>query len=343
MKKDTSSSPEKKKSVLRLTGRFILICLVCILPLLIPPVMTAALPPCYDEAFEAELAAKYERLVSLEEPKIIVVGGSSVAFGLDSALLEEYTGMPTVNFGLYAALGTKLMLDLSRKNIRSGDIVILSPEMNSQTLSLYFNGQETLRALDSDWSMFLSVRADNYSDLAREWYGFAVDKWKYFSRDTKPEVSGVYVRSSFNELGDICYPRPQNTKKRGYDNSNPIVLDASVFDPEFLSYLKDYIDFCERKGAEVYFAYPPMNRLAVTAETAGEDRIDAFDAFVREHIPCPVISDIRNCLMDPELFFDSNFHLNDRGVPVRTARLALDLEQAGAGIVRIPEEIIGKE
>lgn len=243
-----------------------------------------------------------------------------------------------VNFGLYAAMGTKLMLDLSRGQVGEDDIVIVAPEMNEQTLSLYFNAKETLRALDSDWSMFTALRSDNYGDLIAEWYSFASEKCRYLSTDTKPQVSGVYTKASFNELGDICYPRPQNIKKRGFDSANRIVLDPSIFSEEFLEYLADYVRDCEKRGAAVYFAYPPMNELALTPETAGAESLAAFDRFVRENVPCPVISDLGDSLMAPELFFDTNFHLNDNGVPIRTARLALDLSSAGYTLVRQPAD-----
>ena len=102
----------------------------------------------YGNVFVAALGDKYERLLAADSEKIVVVGGSSVAFGLDSKLMEEKTGIPVVNFGLYAALGTKLMLDLSLPHINEGDTVVIAPELDAQTLSLYFNASTTLRALD---------------------------------------------------------------------------------------------------------------------------------------------------------------------------------------------------
>ena len=101
---------------------------ICVILVLLLPIggvtgIAVALPEQYGNVFTSRLSEKYDRLNSIDEPKVIVVGGSSVAFGLDSELLEEYMGMPVVNFGLYAALGTKVMMDLSRSNIGEGDII----------------------------------------------------------------------------------------------------------------------------------------------------------------------------------------------------------------------------
>jgi len=112
--------------------------------------ITAFAKPVYGQTFLGELAPKYERLNAIDEPKVIIVGGSSVAFGLDSKLLEQHIGMPVVNFGLYATLGTKVMLDLSRAGIHAGDIIVLAPEMDAQTLSLYFNPESTWQAVEAE-------------------------------------------------------------------------------------------------------------------------------------------------------------------------------------------------
>ncbi|MDE7384896.1 MAG: hypothetical protein K2M84_03955, partial [Anaeroplasmataceae bacterium] len=103
----------------------------------------------YDNTYLAELKDKISLLKNTKEKKIILVGGSSLPFGIRSDLIEqELPEYKVVNFGLYATLGTKAMMDLSKINIQEGDIVILSPELNSQTYSLYFNPKSILQALD---------------------------------------------------------------------------------------------------------------------------------------------------------------------------------------------------
>ena len=87
-----------------------------ILPFISVITLAVSLPAQFDQSFVGALSDKCERLYSIDEPKIVIVGGSSVAFGIDSALIEKYTDMPVVNFGMYAALGTKLMLEGTRSS-----------------------------------------------------------------------------------------------------------------------------------------------------------------------------------------------------------------------------------
>ena len=127
----------------------ILTILILIAPLCIVTATTLTAPCQYDKTFLAELTHKHERLKSINEEKIVLIGGSSLAFGLDSKKLEEYTGRPVVNYGLYATIGTKAMLDMSRSHINEGDIVVICPETDKQTYSLYYNAHSMWQAIDT--------------------------------------------------------------------------------------------------------------------------------------------------------------------------------------------------
>ena len=162
------------------------------------------LPPQFSETFVGALNEKYDYLHSVEGEKIVVVGGSSVAFGLDSERLSRYTGMPVVNFGLYAALGTKLMLDLSDSAIGEGDIVILAPELDPETFSLYFNSDTTLKALDDDFSMFFDVDIDNWPGMLSSMWEFSYQKWQRYTGMVQGSSadSGIYLSKYINKYGD---------------------------------------------------------------------------------------------------------------------------------------------
>ena len=300
------------------------------LAVLIPFVVVAGIgllaAPVYGQTFLGELAPKFDRLNGIEEPKIIIVGGSNVAFGLDSQLLSRHVGMPVVNFGLYATLGTKLMMDVSKSNINPGDIIVLAPEMDEQTLSLYFNAEAALQGMESDWSMLRHIPEENRADLMGGVYEYVTAKIKYL-REGVLDPAGVYNRDSFNEYGDIVYPRPHNTMLLGYDPNMTIRLTPALVDPEFARYVNDYTAYCEALGATVYFSFPPMNASATEASTT-EDTLFDFSSYLYNTLDCKVIGNVNDYIIEENYFYDSNFHLNDSGVILRTSLLAHDINRA---------------
>lgn len=286
-------------------------------------------PPQYSNTFVGALNEKYDRLNAIDGEKLVVVGGSSVAFGVDSEMIEKYTGMPVVNFGLYAALGTKLMLDLSRSAIGSGDVVVIAPELDPQTMSLYFSSEQTLMALDDDFSMFWDLTADDKLSVLGGMWSFAADKLANMIDHHVIDPEGVYNSRNFDERGDLTYPREHNVMSDYYDPNTRIDLTEDLLDPEFIDYLNDYIAYCERRGATVLFAYCPMNERAVVKPYADDEQNKAarreFCERLESLLDCEVIGDIENSIREAEYFYDTNFHLNDAGRAVHTVQLTRDL------------------
>lgn len=302
----------------------VLLSLLAILsPIIILATAIFALPSQYDNSFVGILDEKRDALLSEEGDKIVVVGGSSVAFGVDSDIIEKYTEMPVINFGLYAALGTKLMLDLSRDGIKDGDIVVIAPELDAQTLSLYFNSESTWQAIDGDLSMLASVAPANYLSMLGGSWRYAKDKLGYFLGE-KPDPQGVYNAKNFDENGDLVYPRAHNTMRTYYDPNNMINLSADILDDDFADYLNEYIRYCTSRGATVYFSYCPMNRMGLKSGTT-DDTAAAFEDYLKEKIDCTFISSISDYIYDAEYFYDTNFHLNDVGSILHSVNLTKDI------------------
>ena len=316
--------------------KVIIASLLCAIALMFPfaAVICAATltPPQFLNEFTGALDEKYDRLHSIEGEKIVVVGGSSVAFGLNSEMLEKYTGMPVVNFGLYAALGTKLMLDLSRSAIGEGDVVIISPELDPQTLSLYFSSEHTLKALDGNFGMFWDIPTDNQLSLLGGMWSFAARKLKLIAEGTVINPSGAYNSANINEYGDLKYPREENVMDIYYDEGTMINLSPETVSPDFIDYLNDYVAECESRGAKVVFAYCPMNEPAVVDKSLA----DSFHEFLDESLDCEIIGTPSEAIMDAGYFYDTNFHLNEAGAKAHTVRLTRDLLLA----LEIPKAVI---
>ena len=321
MEKSEKSNKKAVKAVL-----FVLVLLIVLAPVFAYAAAAQKVKGVYKNTFTAALRDKYDLLCKTDGAKIVVVGGSSVCFGLVSPLLENEMKMPVVDFGLYATLGTRLMLDLSEKEIGKGDIVVLAPELDSQTLSMYFNGEACLEAFDGDPALMNGIRRDTFNDVAGSFPGY-VSKALGFLRDgTVPDPQGVYNRRSFNENGDISYARAENVMTLGYDPNRLVDLSPDIISDDFADYLNEYIGKCEKKGAKVYFTFCPVNRDSLEEGTTA-DTIYEFYRYLGEKIHCKIISDINNYILPKEYFYDTNFHLNDRGAELRTLLLARDLKR----------------
>lgn len=288
----------------------------------------ALLPEYYGESYYAELSAMYEKLKSAEGKKIVIVGGSNVAFGVDSVQLEQtlrgcgydYT---VCNFGLYAAVGTSVMLELSEDLLGEGDVVVLAIEPTSETFSTYFGATAFWKCAEEEPAMLLHLSKSKSAAMVGNYVGYLQERVQIRSSGILPAAEGVYARASFDENCDMVYDRAGNAMLLGYDTGSPIDLAAVEFSGDFCSQVEDYCEAARRRGAEVVMSFSPMNRGALT--DGSEEAVYGFFRRLMEAFPCPIISDPNDYIMESPWFYDSNFHLNTPGASIRTHTLACDL------------------
>ena len=300
-----------------------IVCVTLALLLCLPAVLAVwgfCLPAQYTETFMGELPYKAALLRDTPGPRIILVGGSGVAFGADSALIErELGGVSVVNFGMYAALGTTVMLDLSEAYIREGDIVILIPEQQSQTLSDWFDPAVMWQGLDGSFSLLGDLPRDKLERLLGAFPSFAGEKAACFLSGEPPLPQGVYARSSFNDRGDVVSALcGQNEMPGGYDANTPIRFDRGMVSEAFIDRVRDYAAAIREKGGQLWYGFCPMNAAAVEATEA---EIDDFYAYLRESLDIPLAGNPHDFILDAGWFYDTNFHPNTDGKTVYTRAL----------------------
>lgn len=282
------------------------------------------LPVQFGDTFMGELKSKYERMKETSGKRIVLVGGSGVAFDCDSALMDDFfPSYEIVNFGMYAGLGTKAVMDLSENYIHEGDIVILSPEQSEQTFSDYFNGEYMWQAADGAFGMLRDLKSENFEAMLGNFPRFALEKLNYVMKGQKPQTDSIYQKKSFNIYGDIELDTcRENILPNGYDVNQKVRFTEDVVQPEFMDYMNDWAKRLEKKGAVVWYRYCPVNKLSVE----DMDDLAAYDVFLRQKLDFPVIGNPENSLMEAEWFFDTNFHLNQPGKEVNTVQLIRDMK-----------------
>lgn len=292
-----------------------------ILLLSIPLTLLAGMliPSQYGDTFCGELYDKAERLRNAEGSRIVVIGGSAVAFGIDSALMErELPDYTVVNFGLYAALGTRIMLDLALPELRESDIVIVMPEQNEEALSMYFGAESFLEAADGNPALLENVPLELAAPLLSQVPYFSMGKIRNAITADFPEPAGIYAKSSFNRYGDVESDlNGYNIMEGGYDVNTPVLFSETVLDSDFADYLNV---FAENAPSEVWYHFPPMNALAVDGD------VDSYAEYLRSKIQFPLAGDPNDAVMDAGWFYDTNFHLNSSGRTVFTRLLVRDIK-----------------
>ncbi len=282
------------------------------------------LPSQYQESFLGELRAKYALLQQpSEKPRLILVGGSAAAFGVDGAQLEELLPQyEVVNFGMYAALGTRPMLDLSQGQLRQGDLVILMPEQQAQSLSDYLGAEALWQAADGAFGLLRCARWQDLGVLIGQFPRFAAGKAAYFVQGG-PQLPPVYRRESFDEQGNLRAGLCQaNCMPGGVDPTMPVSFDPALLGQGFCAMVNEYTRQAEQAGATVWYHFPPMNGAAVEP---GSDP-DAYCGALRARLDCELAGSPHTSTMEAGWFYDTNFHLNEKGRQVFTCLLARDIK-----------------
>lgn len=327
---------KKKKTLIRFVCLLLIFAITVAIPATGYFVYAVTRPEVYGESFYAALQTKYDRLRAVKGEKIVVVGGSSVAFGYDSKIMEQELGVPCVNMGLYAAFGFKPMLDLTIGKVKKGDIIVLAPELSSQMFSDYIGYEYLLEAMEKRVDMAFALGTD-YA------YGFMHELPKYVSNAKKLRKKDnnlgdtVYAKASFDKYGDIIYPRESNMMDGGYSKDNLPEFDTKIITDSFVNMVNDFVDMAESKGATVYFTYCPIDELSI-ADVSEKEKTN-FEKKLTEELKCEIIGSLDDHIMDAGYFYDSNFHTNDAGVVLNTVLLINDLKRMSGKLTATNVEI----
>ena len=272
----------------------------------------------FADSYQSVIQIKYDNLLETNEPKIIIVGGSSAGFGINEPLLEKETGYKVVNLGLHAGFGGLFNTELAKANINAGDIVLLGYEYGWHNEG-YFEKLKVdmvMSAIDHRIDMYRQIPLKNYPEVLGYLFTYAEQKRMYLKN-----AAGVYSRAAFNEKGQMIYNREKYVIE-DYENNIDIYgavnLSGISISQSSIKYLKRFKEFVKRRGAEVYFIAPPL------LENANYQDLKSLE---EDTIGIPYISDPVEYIFPEEYMFDTIYHCNNKGEIYRTKLLIKDLEK----------------
>ncbi|MEQ2541901.1 hypothetical protein WMO27_11210 [Lachnospiraceae bacterium CLA-AA-H183] len=272
-------------------------------------------------SYQSLIQDKYRILMETNEPKIIIVAGSSSAFGINQDMLEQTCGYKVVNLGLHADFGFFFISELSKANINEGDIILLGYEYNWPRDYAFTRINENLvmSGIDDNIEMYTKIPFNKWPYFIGNIFKYAETKNKYI------DATGTYSRESFNsETGQMILPRNSQIEYNP-EIHNSIDLTNIVISEESEKYLKEYKNYVENKKAKVYFIAPPVLEDSIENDYAWFDYLKEVE---EKTIGISYISNPREYVFPSKLMFDTIYHCNSEGERVRTELLIEDLKRA---------------
>ena len=273
----------------------------------------------------AALVDKHEALKKIKTEKIIFVGGSNISFGLDSRKVSEAYKKPVINMGIHAGMGLEYIVNDVKAYISKGDVVVLIPEYENFYTDNFYGEMELVSVLfDIDPSSKKLINATQWEHLLKYIPTYSAKKLKnYISASIhKPLPSttiDIYDRRSFNEFGDayIHWALPSQNYMPGKKNSG-----NEKINPEVILFLKNFKTYVASKGA-LLFLFPP----AIESQSYfnQKDIIESIDLTLKKE-GIGFQSSTSRYKISSDYFFNSYYHLNKKGVDIRTQFIIEDLE-----------------
>ncbi|CAG5069881.1 hypothetical protein DYBT9623_02618 [Dyadobacter sp. CECT 9623] len=265
---------------------------------------------------------KHKMLSGAQSPKIIFVGGSNLAFGLDSRTIQRSLKMPVINAGVHASIGLKYQIRDIERFVNKSDIVIISPEY-SQFYTDSFYGKAEL----------LSVLFDIFPDGRKlvslaHWYRlfpqipqYAASKLKFESSSVSQGKIGVYHRAAFNENGDAFIHWDLPAKK--VEVTKPETGEEEI-NNECIALLKDFDKLVKSKSASLFIIPPAYQSSSFKNQKNLIQKI--HHGLLNNGIS--LLAPPKDYNFHDSLFFDTNYHLTKTGVDLRTKMVIGDLKAA---------------
>ncbi|HEY0256899.1 MAG TPA: hypothetical protein VGC39_05615 [Candidatus Methylacidiphilales bacterium] len=278
------------------------------------------------------IKAKVKIAQGIDKPKIIIAGGSSVDNGINAQLIQERTGIPTVNLGLWVSLGLEYIFEQVKRSARHGDTVVIIVEYNLYDWNgncPYWVDRQLLPIIWSRDPDFVRTRpAEEQINFALRLEGdFFLSCLRARLHIEKPlgTEAGDFYRDH-----DACGDEMLNTEANRHVKAP--VIGQTPYDPiEELKHglpknpkgfpmIASFQQWAQKAGVKVVATFPNLSYNAAYDGPVPQETEDVLTQFYAS-IQVPVIGHLRDTMYPPERFFDTHYHLLHAAALDRTAIL----------------------
>lgn len=280
-------------------------------------------------AYMAATLDKHQRAATVPSPRVLIAGGSSLAFGMDGERLERELGLPVVNLALHLRLGTRFHLAEALSVARAGDVVLLSTEQDAfidpdpsvplfELLEQRPAGMAHVAWADVPWML----------DMVHTYLGRIVRRG-YARMGSSPAHAAVssppvpYRRDAFDVRGD--HVAHLDMAARAFSRYSSWERELPRRRGETLDLLAAFRAQCAARGVTALWFWPALTEPFYGPSAALLERLDAE---IRTRAGLQVLNGPQEVAFPTDHFWDSPHHLARRGRDRLTSLLAPRLRAA---------------
>lgn len=252
-------------------------------------------------------------------PRLILIGGSNLSFGVDSRILKDALKINPVNLGIQGSIGLSYLMRSALSSVQKGDVVLVVPEYNNFYGEFAYGAEPLLRlVMDVNRQDLKYLGFRHALCIAPFLPKYLVSKFNPSEYDDKISTSEkIYARDAFNEYGDAT----AHWRLQPVPFAPEPVLNEN-FNEALISEMAEFNSALNARGARMFVSFPPFEE---ESYHHNEKQIMEVEEVLRKNfrvIGCPSRYMFRRNQM-----FNTPYHLNGEAVKERSRMLAADIKE----------------
>jgi len=272
-------------------------------------------------------------------PRLFIVAGSSALFGVNAQLIQQQTGVPTINMGTSAGYPLNYRLDCLKKIVRPGDTLLLALEYESygdKLVNYSDAGDDYLLARAPEY--FLQTSLLYKIEMATRIPFKRLQKgWRNRETPERERPPGLpYIPylpitpgiDCLDDNGDEVFNMAATRHPPGPEMQDLCSALADGLPSERTAgfeTIDSFLQWARAQHITVLATFPNIIKEPAYDEPNGQKAIETITHFYASR-GVPVIGTAKEAMLPPDQFFDTVYHLTHEAAIQRTERLIPELE-----------------
>lgn len=263
---------------------------------------------------------------SIQQPKLVLVGGSETLFSTSCEMIYEALGIPCVNGGTHAGLDPDYLFYAARSFLQPGDTVLLTLPYDLYTY------QGDLRSVLIDYVLARDpqyLRAVDWSTRASFFTGVTFSRlqegYKAKLSPPAPDPFERYQAKNLNQYGDetmIFAPGSEDEFAATIAESGPQAeINGYVASSDGMDRITAFANWCQQQNIRLLVTYPSTIRFDEYEQEASRRAFFRSIEDFHQSLSVPIIGQYKDFLYDKSFMYDTSYHLNSKGIRRRTETL----------------------